>query len=164
MFLLVYLNSSESCHSAGTLQSQSPTPGRRQNEDSQGQSCTQQLLPCKVPTEESAAPHEVSFKHVCLQAAAKRFKVDKDGTILRRHAGKQHMNEKKTKKRKKFLGTDSPMHETNINNNMGCLPYAKINIPRSKFSPGPQGRQPPNKTLQQASESSSEASSSEASS
>ena len=108
---------------------------------------------------QSPAKHELSVKRDCLQAAAKRFKVDKDGTILRRHAGKQHMNEKKTKKRKKFLGTDSPMHETNINNNMGCLPYAKIHIPRSKFSPGSQGKQPPNKTLQQAPESSSEASS-----
>ena len=67
-----------------------------------------------------------------LQAAAKRFKVQKDGTINIRHAGKQHMNEKKSKKRKKYLTGDSPMHETCINNNMGCIPYARIFIPQSK--------------------------------
>lgn len=56
---------------------------------------------------------------------------------MRRHAGKQHINEKKSSKRKKFLSEDAPIHETNINNLMGCLPHAKIFIPVSRFSPGP---------------------------
>lgn len=77
---------------------------------------------------------------------------------MRRHAGKQHMNEKKTKKRKKFLGTDVPMHETNINNLLGALPYLKIHIPQSKFSPGSQGRQPSKAPQEVADSSSPEAS------
>ena len=77
-----------------------------------------------------------------LQAAAKRFRVQKDGTIMRRHAGKQHINEKKSRKRKKFLTGDAPIHETNIDNLMGCIPHARIFIPQSRFSPGEQGKGP----------------------
>ena len=59
---------------------------------------------------------------------------------MRRHAGKQHINEKKSSKRKKFLSEDAPVHETCINNLMGCLPHAKLFIPMSRFTPGEQIR------------------------
>jgi large subunit ribosomal protein L35 len=39
-------------------------------------------------------------------AAAKRFKVTGSGKVLCRHAGKQHLNEKKGKKDKKRLSKE----------------------------------------------------------
>ena len=60
------------------------------------------------------------------QSAAKRYKVTGSGKVMARHSGKQHMNEKKNRNRKRRLSKAHAVSESDYNNVIGCLPYAKI--------------------------------------
>jgi large subunit ribosomal protein L35 len=47
-------------------------------------------------------------------AAKKRFKVTGTGKLLRRPAMRSHLLEKKSPKRKRHFGKDTPVHKSNV--------------------------------------------------
>ena len=57
--------------------------------------------------------------------AKKRFKVTASGKILRAHANKSHILNKKTRKRKRNLRSIVVVDVTNSNQISSLLPYAK---------------------------------------
>merc|ERR550514_2728595 len=57
------------------------------------------------------------------KAASKRFKITGTGLVIRRQSGKQHLNEKKDKGRKKNLSTYNEVAKSDIFNVYKCLPY-----------------------------------------
>ena len=56
------------------------------------------------------------------KAVAKRFKVTGSGKVLRRKQGKRHILQKKTRKRKRFLGKAALVSDAD-------LPAVKANLP-----------------------------------
>lgn len=60
------------------------------------------------------------------QAAAKRFKISGNGKVLSRRPGKQHINEKKSSKRLSQLSREKRIPNSELDNVIGCLPYAGI--------------------------------------
>ena len=56
--------------------------------------------------------------------AKKRFKVTKNGKVLRGHANKSHILNKKTTKRKRTLRQVSVADKTNVAQVKSLLPYA----------------------------------------
>ena len=70
----------------------------------------------------------VNLRHVCLcmQAAAKRYKVTGTGKVLTRRPGKQHINEKKSPKRLKQLGKLKGIAGGDMIKVKKCLPYAGL--------------------------------------
>ncbi|PRW58039.1 50S ribosomal L35 [Chlorella sorokiniana] len=60
------------------------------------------------------------------KSAAKRYKITGSGKVMVRRAGKQHLNEKQSRKTKRNLGKMVTASETHKNLIRGCLPYAKI--------------------------------------
>ncbi|KAI7846092.1 hypothetical protein COHA_000353 [Chlorella ohadii] len=60
------------------------------------------------------------------KSAAKRYKITGSGKVMVRRAGKQHLNEKQSRKTKRNLGKMITASETHKNLIRGCLPYAKI--------------------------------------
>ena len=56
--------------------------------------------------------------------AKKRFKLTKKGKVLRGHANKSHILNKKTTKRKRRLRQISVADKTNVNQVKRLLPYA----------------------------------------
>ena len=46
--------------------------------------------------------------------AKKRFKLSKNGNVIRAHANKSHILNKKTRKRKRFLRTTATVDKTNV--------------------------------------------------
>jgi ribosomal protein L35 len=62
------------------------------------------IRPLQVDTTTQAMAKKKKLK--TRSAAAKRFKVTGSGKVLCRHAGKQHLNEKKNKKHKKRLSKE----------------------------------------------------------
>ena len=61
-----------------------------------------------------------------LQSAAKRYRVTGGGKVMVRRAGKQHLNEKMSKAKKKSLGNAIQAPDSHINLIRHCLPYASI--------------------------------------
>jgi large subunit ribosomal protein L35 len=61
-----------------------------------------------------------------LQSAAKRYKITAGGKVMVRRAGKQHLNEKQSRKTKRNLGKMIAASDTHKNLIRGCLPYANI--------------------------------------
>lgn len=57
--------------------------------------------------------------------AKKRFKFTGKGKILRAHANKSHILNKKTRKRKRNLRTIVTVDKTNTNQIQSLMPYAK---------------------------------------
>merc|ERR1719498_582258 len=60
------------------------------------------------------------------KAAAKRFKVTSSGKVMAKHAGKQHLNEKMSAKKKKALSNKRRIETADIPLVQGCLPYKKL--------------------------------------
>ncbi len=60
------------------------------------------------------------------QAAAKRFRVTGSGKVRARRSGKQHMNEKKSKDRKRRLSEVFVVNDSDLSHVKGQLPYARI--------------------------------------
>lgn len=60
------------------------------------------------------------------QAAAKRFKITGKGKVMSRRPGKQHINEKKSSKRLSQLSREKRVPNSELDNVIGCLPYAGI--------------------------------------
>merc|ERR1712167_178219 len=58
------------------------------------------------------------------KAAYKRYKVTGTGKIMHRKPGKQHLNEKKSKKRLSHLSTDQLVARCDTMNVLKCLGYA----------------------------------------
>ncbi len=46
--------------------------------------------------------------------------------VVRRHAMKGHLLSKKSPKRKRFLGSETTVGRSDINNVRDCLPYAGV--------------------------------------
>ena len=61
-----------------------------------------------------------------LQAAAKRYRVTGSGKVMARHAGKQHMNEKQTRAKKRELSKEFVVDDADMYKVARCLPYAKL--------------------------------------
>lgn len=62
----------------------------------------------------------------CLQSAAKRYKVTGSGKVMARHSGKQHMNEKQTRQKKRDLSKSFVVSPSDIYKASRCLPYADL--------------------------------------
>lgn len=60
------------------------------------------------------------------QAAAKRFRVTGSGKVRARRCGKQHMNEKKSKDRKRHLSEVFVVNDSDLSHVRGQLPYKRI--------------------------------------
>ena len=58
------------------------------------------------------------------KAVAKRFKVTGSGKVLRRKQGKRHILQKKTRKRKRFLGKAALVSDADLRNVKESLPFA----------------------------------------
>ncbi|CAK9168892.1 unnamed protein product [Ilex paraguariensis] len=65
------------------------------------------------------------YKMKTHKASAKRFRVTGTGKIMRRRAGKQHLNAKKSTKRKLRLSKMQQVDRSDYNNVIGALPYLK---------------------------------------
>ncbi|CAJ2649631.1 unnamed protein product [Trifolium pratense] len=61
------------------------------------------------------------------KASAKRFRVTGAGKIVRRRAGKQHLLNKKNKKRKLRLSKMIQVNRSDYDNVIRALPYLKVN-------------------------------------
>lgn len=61
-----------------------------------------------------------------LQAAAKRYRVTGSGKVVARHSGKQHMNEKQTRAKKRELAKSFVVSPSDIYKASRCLPYADL--------------------------------------
>ena len=57
--------------------------------------------------------------------AKKRFKITANGKILRAHANKSHILNKKTRKRKRNLRSIAVADKTNVMQINSLMPYAK---------------------------------------
>merc|ERR1719473_223700 len=57
------------------------------------------------------------------KSAAKRFKITGTGRVIRRQCGKQHLNEKKSRKRKNGLSTYKKVSENDMVHVIKSLPY-----------------------------------------
>jgi large subunit ribosomal protein L35 len=57
------------------------------------------------------------------KAVAKRFKVTGTGKILRRKQGKRHILQKKSRKRKRFLGKPALVSKADLKNVRASLPF-----------------------------------------
>ncbi|MDE0594948.1 MAG: 50S ribosomal protein L35 [Akkermansiaceae bacterium] len=57
------------------------------------------------------------------KAVAKRFKVTGTGKILRRKQGKRHLLQKKSRKRKRFLGKAALVSKADLKNVRASLPF-----------------------------------------
>ena len=55
--------------------------------------------------------------------AKKRFKISKNGKVIRAHANKRHILNKKTTKRKRGLRKNVVADATNVNQVKRLLPY-----------------------------------------
>ncbi len=55
--------------------------------------------------------------------AKKRFKISKNGKVIRGHANKSHILNKKTRKRKRVLRQTVAAHVTNVAAVKKMLPY-----------------------------------------
>jgi large subunit ribosomal protein L35 len=62
----------------------------------------------------------------CVQSAAKRYKVTGSGKVMARHSGKQHMNEKQTRQKKRDLSKSFVVNPSDIYRASRCLPYADL--------------------------------------
>lgn len=56
-------------------------------------------------------------------ASAKRFRVTGSGLIMKNKAGRRHILEKKTPKRKRNMRKADVMHDTNQKNVRQLIPY-----------------------------------------
>jgi len=57
------------------------------------------------------------------KAVAKRFKITGTGKILRTRAGRRHLLECKSAKRKRQLGKLAVVHESDVPRIKACLPF-----------------------------------------
>ncbi|MFK7852173.1 MAG: 50S ribosomal protein L35 [Akkermansiaceae bacterium] len=57
------------------------------------------------------------------KAVAKRFKVTGTGKVLRRHQGKRHLLQNKSRKRKRALGKAALVSDADIKNVKENLPF-----------------------------------------
>ncbi len=57
------------------------------------------------------------------KAVAKRFKVTGTGKIVRRKQGKRHLLQKKSRKRKRFLGKAALVSKADLKNVRASLPF-----------------------------------------
>ena len=60
------------------------------------------------------------------KAAAKRYKVTGSGKVFTRRPGKQHINEKMSSAKLASLGKEVQVAHCNLNNVIGCMPYAGV--------------------------------------
>ena len=58
------------------------------------------------------------------KAVAKRFKVTGSGKVLRRKQGKRHILQKKSRKRKRFLGKVPLVSDAHLKNVKENLPFS----------------------------------------
>ncbi|KAF5839146.1 plastid ribosomal protein L35 [Dunaliella salina] len=92
---------------------------------------TAAVQPCRLPV----APAKVSTVDVVAgmggklktrKAASKRLKVTGSGKVMARHSGKQHLNEKMTRKEIREAGKMFVVEKSDIPNVTSCLPYGKV--------------------------------------
>jgi large subunit ribosomal protein L35 len=57
------------------------------------------------------------------KSAAKRFKITAGGKILRAHAGRRHLLQSKSAKRKRHLAKGGQVDETMVKRVKECLPF-----------------------------------------
>ena len=55
------------------------------------------------------------------KSASKRFKITKNGKVLRRHAGSRHLLSSKSGKRKRYAGKANVVNPADMANVMGML-------------------------------------------
>ena len=58
------------------------------------------------------------------KAVAKRFKVTGSGKVLRRKQGKRHILQKKSRKRKRYLGKATLVSKADLRNVKESLPFS----------------------------------------
>ncbi|KAL4430643.1 hypothetical protein ABPG75_005899 [Micractinium tetrahymenae] len=86
----------------------------------------QQQQPAALALEVVCADGPRGMKLKTRKSAAKRYKVTGSGKVMVRRAGKQHLNEKQSRKTKRNLGKMVAASETHKNLIRGCLPYANV--------------------------------------
>lgn len=59
------------------------------------------------------------------KSVAKRFKITATGKALRSHAGKRHLNQTKSRKRRRGLGRAGTVHETDLYRITQSLPFSR---------------------------------------
>jgi large subunit ribosomal protein L35 len=59
------------------------------------------------------------------KSAAKRFKQTGTGKFVHYQAGRRHLNQKKTGKRRRHLRQDAPVRATEMARVLSSLPYGK---------------------------------------
>jgi len=81
-------------------------------------------IPPQIPPSNTLSPPPPCA--CALQAAAKRYKVTGSGKVVARHSGKQHMNEKQTRQKKRDLAKSFVVSPSDIYKASRCLPYADL--------------------------------------
>ena len=59
------------------------------------------------------------------KSAAKRFKITARGKVLRHRAGRRHLNQGKSRKRRRALGRSAVVHETDAYRITQSLPFTR---------------------------------------
>jgi large subunit ribosomal protein L35 len=59
------------------------------------------------------------------KSVAKRFKITARGKALRRQAGRRHLNQKKSRKRRRGLARAAAVHETDLYRITQSLPFTR---------------------------------------
>mmetsp|Transcript_20533 Transcript_20533/g.36632 ORF Transcript_20533/g.36632 Transcript_20533/m.36632 type:complete len:163 (-) Transcript_20533:44-532(-) len=92
-----------------------------------------QKLEIQAPTTvEKVSVEVVAGKMKTRKAAAKRYKITGSGKVMARRPGKQHLNEKMSRNKKKALSRESALSRSVVKRNViGAMPYAKIDKSRS---------------------------------
>lgn len=80
----------------------------------------QQLTPAALQVVAADGPRGCKLK--TRKAAAKRYKITGSGKVLVRRSGKQHLNEKMNKAKKKALGKMRQVSDSDLRKVVGCLP------------------------------------------
>ncbi|PSC74543.1 50S ribosomal chloroplastic [Micractinium conductrix] len=86
----------------------------------------QQQQPASLALEVVCADGPRGMKLKTRKSAAKRYKLTGSGKVMVRRAGKQHLNEKQSRKTKRNLSKMVTASDSHKNLIRGCLPYAKI--------------------------------------
>jgi ribosomal protein L35 len=69
---------------------------------------------------------EAKYKLKTRKAAAKRYKITGSGKVLRRHAGKQHLNEKMRPKQMKRLSKEESVFAGDVRFPVLFFPYIRL--------------------------------------
>mmetsp|Transcript_13459 Transcript_13459/g.34543 ORF Transcript_13459/g.34543 Transcript_13459/m.34543 type:complete len:163 (-) Transcript_13459:139-627(-) len=87
-----------------------------------------QKLEIRAPAQvEAVSVGIVAGKMKTRKAAAKRYKITGGGKVMARRPGKQHLNEKMSRNKKKALSQEKALSRSVVKRNViGALPYAKI--------------------------------------